>query len=178
VGASVQLTTASRGVFISGSNGSNARYIMFRGSVKSTGYPLHLPVSPYFPSHALPYTITFQLDSTMCSIHTCIIFVFSLVFAWIEYPFSHSFLNPLCSHKKGSDHLDMLLYTEISYKSSVARLQDEFKNIYIYIKCNSLCVNHGSSYCCVVDQLLNIKHVTTAFVHIQSVLLYCCIYIF
>ena len=38
-GASVQSTTGSRGVRISG---SNAGYTMFRGSVKSTGYPLHL----------------------------------------------------------------------------------------------------------------------------------------
>jgi hypothetical protein len=36
-GASVQLTTGSRGVCISGSNGSNAGYTTFRGSVKSTG---------------------------------------------------------------------------------------------------------------------------------------------
>jgi len=36
---SVQSTTGSRGVRISG---SNAGYTMFRGSVKSTGYPLHL----------------------------------------------------------------------------------------------------------------------------------------
>jgi hypothetical protein len=43
VGASVQSTTGSRGVRI---NGSNAGYTMFRGSVKSTGYPLHSPVSP------------------------------------------------------------------------------------------------------------------------------------
>jgi len=42
-GASVQSTTGSRGVHISG---SNAGYTMFRGSVKSTGYPLHLQVSP------------------------------------------------------------------------------------------------------------------------------------
>ena len=42
-GASVQSTTGSRGVRISG---SNAGYTMFRGSVKSTGYPLHSPVSP------------------------------------------------------------------------------------------------------------------------------------
>jgi hypothetical protein len=42
-GASVRLTTGSRDVHISG---SNAGYIMFRGSVKSTGYPLHSPVSP------------------------------------------------------------------------------------------------------------------------------------
>jgi len=41
--ASVQSTTGSRGVRISG---SNAGYTMFRGSVKGTGYPLHLPVSP------------------------------------------------------------------------------------------------------------------------------------
>jgi len=45
-GASVQSTTGSRGVRISG---SNAGYTMFRGSVKSTGYPLHLPVSPSLP---------------------------------------------------------------------------------------------------------------------------------
>jgi hypothetical protein len=37
-GVSVQSTTGSRGVHISG---SNAGYTMFRGSVKSTGYPLH-----------------------------------------------------------------------------------------------------------------------------------------
>jgi len=42
-GASVQSTAGSRGVRISGSNDG---YTMFRGSVKSTGYPLHSPVSP------------------------------------------------------------------------------------------------------------------------------------
>jgi hypothetical protein len=45
-GALVQSTTGSRGVRISG---SNAGYTMFRGSVKGTGYPLHLPVSPSLP---------------------------------------------------------------------------------------------------------------------------------
>ena len=30
-------------------SGSNAGYTMFRGSVKSTGYPLHSPVSPSLP---------------------------------------------------------------------------------------------------------------------------------
>ena len=43
-GASVQSTTGSRGVRISG---SNAVYTMFRGSVKGTGYPLHSAVSPF-----------------------------------------------------------------------------------------------------------------------------------
>jgi hypothetical protein len=45
-GASVQSTTGSRGVRFSG---SNAGYTTFRGSVKSTGYPLHSPVSPSLP---------------------------------------------------------------------------------------------------------------------------------
>ena len=44
--ASVQSTTGSRGVRISG---SNAGYTTFRGSVKGTGYPLHSPVSPSLP---------------------------------------------------------------------------------------------------------------------------------
>jgi len=47
-GASVQSTTGSRGVRISG---SNAGYIMFRGSVKGTGCPLHSPVSPSLQFH-------------------------------------------------------------------------------------------------------------------------------
>jgi hypothetical protein len=47
-GASVQSTTGSRGVRISG---SNAGYTMFRGSVKSTGY--HNPFAS-FPFTSLP----------------------------------------------------------------------------------------------------------------------------
>ena len=35
-------------------SGSNAGYTMFRGNVKSTGYPLHSPVSPSLP---LPWVI-------------------------------------------------------------------------------------------------------------------------
>ena len=57
-GASVQSSTGSRGVRISG---SNARYTMFRGSVKSTGYPLHSPVSPSLP---LPCVIVCHHIST------------------------------------------------------------------------------------------------------------------
>jgi hypothetical protein len=45
-GASVQSTTGRRCLRISG---SNAGYTMFRGSVKSTGYPIHSPVSPSLP---------------------------------------------------------------------------------------------------------------------------------
>ena len=59
-GASVQSTTGSRGVRISA---GNAGYTMLRGSVKSTGYPLHLPLSPSLPSRASSCAIIFQLDS-------------------------------------------------------------------------------------------------------------------
>jgi hypothetical protein len=45
-GASVHSSTGSRGVR---NSGSNAGYTMFRGCVKSTGYPLHSPVSPSLP---------------------------------------------------------------------------------------------------------------------------------
>ena len=45
-------------------SGSNAGYIVFRGSVKSTGYTLHSPVFPLqLPSRASPWSITFQLES-------------------------------------------------------------------------------------------------------------------
>ena len=59
-GASVQLTTGSRGVRV---RGSNAGYTMFRGSVKSNGYPIRqFPL--HFPFCTAPCPITFQLDST------------------------------------------------------------------------------------------------------------------
>jgi len=45
-GASVHSNTGSRGVSITG---SNVGHTMFRDSVKSTGYPLHSPVSPSIP---------------------------------------------------------------------------------------------------------------------------------
>ena len=58
VGASVQSTTGSRGVRISG---SNAGYTLCQGSVKGTGYPLHSPVSPSLP---LPYVTVCHHIST------------------------------------------------------------------------------------------------------------------
>jgi hypothetical protein len=57
-GASVQSTTGSRGVRISG---SNAGYTMSRDSVNSTGYSLHSPVSP---SLLLPYVTVCHHIST------------------------------------------------------------------------------------------------------------------
>jgi len=58
-GASIQSTTGSRGVRISG---SNTGYTMFQGSVKSTGYPLHSPVSPSLP---LPFVTVCHHISTV-----------------------------------------------------------------------------------------------------------------
>jgi hypothetical protein len=65
-GASVQSTTGSRGVRISG---SNAGYIVFRGSVKSTGYPLHSPVSPSIPLPCVTvcHHISTELYQMTCS---------------------------------------------------------------------------------------------------------------
>jgi len=57
-GASVQSTTDSQGVCISG---SNAGYTMFWGSVKGTGYRLH---SPFSPSLLLPCVTVYHQIST------------------------------------------------------------------------------------------------------------------
>ena len=65
-GASVRSTTGSRGVRISG---SNAGYTMFRGSVKSTGYPPHSPVSPSLP---LPCaTVCHHISTALYNNLTC-----------------------------------------------------------------------------------------------------------
>jgi len=61
-GASVQSTTGSRGVHISG---SNAGYSMFQGSVKGTGYPLHSPVSPSFPLQCITVCHHISLESNL-----------------------------------------------------------------------------------------------------------------
>ena len=60
-GASVQSTTGSRGLCISG---SNAGYTIFRDSVKSTGYPLHSPVSPSLPLPCV--TVCHRISTGLC----------------------------------------------------------------------------------------------------------------
>ena len=67
-GSSVQSTTGSRGVRISG---SNAGYTMFRGSVKGTGYPLHAPVSPSLPRSFVTvcHNISTGVYSTHCKVY-------------------------------------------------------------------------------------------------------------
>ena len=72
-GASVQSTTGSRGVGISG---SNAGYTIFRGSVKGTGYPLHSPVYPSLPlpcvtvCHHISTWVYHENSSVMISGHS------------------------------------------------------------------------------------------------------------
>ena len=63
-GASVQSTAGSRCVRISV---SNAGYTMFRGSVKSTDYPLHSSVSPSLPLPCV--TVCHQVSTALYS-HT------------------------------------------------------------------------------------------------------------
>ena len=64
-GASVQSTTGSRGVRISG---SKAGYTTFRGSVKSTSYPLHSPVSP-FNSPSMCHRVPSHFNCTQIIYH-------------------------------------------------------------------------------------------------------------
>ena len=65
-GGPVQSTIGRPGVRISG---SNAGYIMFRGSVKSTGYPLYSPVSPSLPLPCVTvcHHISTNSDWRICS---------------------------------------------------------------------------------------------------------------
>ena len=60
-GSSVQSTTDSRRVRISG---TNAGYTMFRGSVKGTGYPFHSPVSPSLPLPCV--TVCHHISTGVC----------------------------------------------------------------------------------------------------------------
>ena len=62
-GASVQSTTCSRVVRISG---SNAGYTMFRRSVKCTAYPHHSPVSPSFLSPPPCVTVCHHIATGLC----------------------------------------------------------------------------------------------------------------
>jgi len=52
--------------------GSTVGYTMFRGSVKSTGYPLHVPVSPSLPLPCV--TVCHHISTGLCLIlcHSCI----------------------------------------------------------------------------------------------------------
>ena len=94
-GASVQSTTGSRGVHISG---SNAGYTMFRCSVKGTGYPLHSSVSPSLP---LPCVTVFHHISTGLYIQTGFI-----KFIWLSnHQYCHIIVFIPCCMFKVPSHL-------------------------------------------------------------------------
>jgi hypothetical protein len=93
-GASVQSTTGSWVVRISSSNGCDAGYTMFRGSVQSTIYPLHSPVSPSIPlpcvsvchhdSTGLYYLLLFHCNSSCTNAPQCYVIVHSLSIHYIS----------------------------------------------------------------------------------------------
>jgi hypothetical protein len=91
-GASVQSKTGSRGVRISG---SNAGYTMFRGSVKSTGYPLHSPVSPESVAHVLRFISMRERLSKNCWKDGC---TFGSAVARRLTPLSPCILEPVRYH--------------------------------------------------------------------------------
>ena len=80
-GASVQSTTGSRGVRISG---SNAGYTMFRGSLKGTGYSLHSPVSPSPPHPCV----------TVC--HHVSTGLYQLTYTTLRFPLKRADVHPHC----------------------------------------------------------------------------------
>ena len=49
-------------------SGSNAGYTMFRGSVNSTGYPLHSPVSPSLPPPSVHHREQSHFNWTLHSV--------------------------------------------------------------------------------------------------------------
>jgi hypothetical protein len=83
VRASVQSTTGSQGLCISG---SNAGYTMLRGGVRvlATHSIYHFPL--HFPSCASPFAITFQLESTtnalFCALYTPLICSWNIGYDW------------------------------------------------------------------------------------------------
>jgi hypothetical protein len=81
-GASVQSTTGNRSVRISDSNGSNAGYTMFWGSVKSTGNLLHMPVSPSLP--LLCVTVCHHISTGLYHKQFGIQFYFNLLWVWVH----------------------------------------------------------------------------------------------
>ena len=63
-GASVQSTTGSGDVR---NSGSNAGYTTFRSGVKSTGYPIHSPVSPSLPLPCV--TVCHHISTGLYNVH-------------------------------------------------------------------------------------------------------------
>jgi hypothetical protein len=92
-GRQFSLTTGSRGMRISG---SNAGYTMFRGSVKSTGYPLNSPVSPSLPLPCVTVCHHISTELFICSKTVCLVCVLRKCTNLTVNPvFIHDLFSPL-----------------------------------------------------------------------------------
>ena len=92
--ASVQSTTGSRGVRISG---SNAGYTMFRGSVKGTGYPLHSAVSPSLPPPPVRHRVPSHFNWSLRYLPTPYSTVLLEKLTGSQSRISTHFMEPECS---------------------------------------------------------------------------------
>ena len=147
-GASVQSTTGSWGVRISG---SNAGYTMFRGSVKGTGYPLHSPVSRSLPLPCV--TVCHHVSTGLYHIrksppavlvmNLIIIVIIVLLFFLLccqHYPSEMQYFNPLNHELNPICYLLALLgahhflhVNRIRVKLLTFRLLMSYIYIYIYM---------------------------------------------
>jgi hypothetical protein len=123
-GVSVHSTTGSRRVLISG---SNVGYTMFRGSVKSTGYPLP---SPVFSSLPLPCVIVCHHISTG---------LYSVGISTWTQCITMELFRDFSPRKRRGSILGGLVITSwhTSFNSSLAnhlKILNNFKYIRIYIK--------------------------------------------
>jgi hypothetical protein len=109
-GASVQSTTGSRGVRISG---SNAGYTVFRGSVKSTGYPLHSPVSPSLPFPRV--TVCHQVSNAL---YFCSSSAPAVACYWVIFAFCLHSCDLLFSHISVPRFYPTTNYEILAYPSS------------------------------------------------------------
>ena len=122
---SVQSTTSSRGVRISS---SNVGYTKFRGSVKGTGYPLHLPV---FPSLSLPcVTVCHHISTGVYQQHTTagflevhvssIVMVVVIVVIIIIIQFGVEYLCVFYYSHNGWQFFPHIIYACLSFQPSVS----------------------------------------------------------
>jgi fatty acid desaturase len=125
---------------------------MFRGNVKSTGYPLHSPVSPSLPLPASPCAITFQLDSTnrTCQpavwLNTCI-----HAFIIIITPITNS-LNIING-----------FFSKTETHSVPCGMRTEFVCIYIYTHTHTLTHTHTHThthtYTHIISEDVNVQRI-------------------
>jgi len=125
--ALVQSTAGSRGACISG---SNAGYTTFRGSVRSTGYPLHSPFSPSLP---LPRITVCHHVSTGLKQHS----LFGFCFCISRTPVQHCLIfNCVPTATAGNYHIYL--------KSNNANSEHKFISLTLF-QHNVLVSNHW--YC-------------------------------